>query len=145
MSRIGFSHIGLCVVDVARSLRFYTGALGFEKAETYEVDDTFAPVLEVGPPVKLQSQFVRKDGVQLEFLEYVVPGHQGSDQRRPMNQLGLTHLSVTVDAIEPVVDAVVAHGGTVHRETYLDNGPGGEFIYCTDPDGIRVELMRLPG
>lgn len=144
-AKIGFSHIGLCVADIERSLRFYTGALGFETGQQFEVGDDFAPVLEVKTPIRLKSQFVQKDGVQLEFLEYASPGHSGSAERRPMNQLGLTHLSVKVDAIEPVAQAVVAFGGQVHRETYVDNGPGGEFIYCTDPDGIRVELMRLPG
>lgn len=142
---VRFSHIGMCVADAERALRFYTGALGFEPAERYDVDDTFAPVLEVGPPVRLVSQFARKDGVSLEFLEYAEPAHQGSDSRRPMNHLGLTHLSVQVDAIEPAIEAVLAHGGAVHRETYLDNGAAGELVYCTDPDGIRVELMRLPG
>lgn len=142
---VAFSHIGLCVADAERSLRFYIGALGFEAGERYEVDDTFAPVLEVGPPVRLASQFVRKDGMALEFLQYLEPTHRGDGQRRPMDHLGLTHLSVRVDAIEPVIEAVLAHGGSVHRETYLDNGPAGEFVYCTDPDGIRVELMRLPG
>lgn len=142
--RTAFSHIGLCVADADRSLAFYTRALGFETGARFEVGDDFAPVLEVPTPIRLTSQFVRKDGVQLEFLEYVSPGHQGSAERRPMNQLGLTHLSVKVDAIEPVIEAVVAHGGRVHRETYVNNGPGGEFIYCTDPDGIRVELMCLP-
>lgn len=145
MSAIHFSHIGLCVVDAARSLRFYTGALGFEVGDKFEVDDTFAGVMEVARPLKLISQFVKKDGVQLEFLQYVSPDHCGEPVRRPMNQLGLTHLSLRVEAIEPVVEKILAHGGQVHRETYLNNGPAGEFIYCTDPDGIRIELMRLPG
>jgi lactoylglutathione lyase len=145
MSDARFSHIGLCVADAERSLRFYTLALGFEEKARYEVGDEFAPVLEVRPPIKLKSLFVAKGGVQIEFLEYISPGHHGSAERRPMNQLGLTHLSVIVEAIEPVVEAVLAHGGKVHRETYFRNGLGGEFIYCTDPDGIRIELMNIPG
>jgi len=142
---IGFSHIGLCVADADRALRFYTCALGFEDGARYQVGDEFAGVMGLPRPLKLTSQFVRKDGVQLEFLQYDAPETFGSTEPRSMNQLGLTHLSVRVDAIEPVVDRVLAHGGRVHRETYLDAGPAGEFIYCTDPDGIRVELMRLPG
>lgn len=145
MSTTTFSHIGMCVADAARSLHFYTGALGFEVAERFEVGPPFHIVMELPEPLRLISQFVRKDGIQLEFLEYVGSKTTGDGTRRPMNRLGLTHLSVRVDAIEPVAERVLAHGGQVHRETYVDAGPQGEFIYCTDPDGIRVELMRLPG
>ena len=143
MSDIAFSHIGLCVADADRSLRFYTGALGFEEGPRYSVGDEFAAVMGLPHPLRLTSQFVRKDGMQLEFLEYGAPETFGSTDMRPMNQFGLTHLSVRVDAIEEAVGRVVAHGGKVHRETYHDAGPAGEFIYCSDPDGVRVELMRL--
>ncbi len=145
MSTSTFSHIGMCVTDAARSVAFYTGALGFEEGERFEVGVPFHIVMEMPDTLQLKSQFVKKDGMQLEFLEYIAPDIIGNTERGPMNKLGLTHLSVRVDAIEPVVEKVLAHGGRVHRETYVDAGPGGEFIYCTDPDGIRVELMRLVG
>jgi catechol 2,3-dioxygenase-like lactoylglutathione lyase family enzyme len=32
-----FSHFGICVSDLDRSLRFYTEALGFEKAESHDI------------------------------------------------------------------------------------------------------------
>jgi catechol 2,3-dioxygenase-like lactoylglutathione lyase family enzyme len=139
-----FSHIGLCVTDIARSLDFYVNGLGFQQAERFEVGAPFHIVMELPDTLKLTSQFVRKDGIALEFLQYAAPETLGSAERRAMNQLGLTHLSLRVDAIEPAIEKVLAHGGQVHRETYVDAGPAGEFVYCTDPDGIRVELMRLP-
>ena len=139
-----FSHVGLCVTDAARSLAFYTGALGFEEGARYEVGEPFDIVMGVSKPLKLNSQFVSKDGIQLEFLHYASHEVTGAGEQRSMTQVGLTHLSVRVEAIEPAVEKVLAHGGQVHRETYVDAGPGGEFVYCSDPDGIRVELMRLP-
>lgn len=145
MNRMRFSHIGLCVGDAERSLRFYTDALGFSKVSDFQVGDEVAPVLGLKPPVRLKSLFVAKDGVQLEFLEYTTPEAFGPRELRPMNQFGLTHLSVIVDAVEPVIEAVLRCGGQVHRETYVNDPRMGEFIYCSDPDGIRVELMRLPG
>ena len=32
------SHVGLCVSDLERSLRFFCDGLGFEKAERHELD-----------------------------------------------------------------------------------------------------------
>ncbi|SFR91229.1 VOC family protein [Sphingomonas jatrophae] len=145
MSTPTFSHIGLCVTDIDRSVNFYVQGLGFELGQGYEIGAPFHIVMDLPDTLHLKSQFVQKDGVQLELLQYFAPETLGPAERRPMNQLGLTHLSVRVEAIEPVIERVVAHGGQVHRETYVDAGPGGEFVYCTDPDGIRVELMRLNG
>jgi predicted enzyme related to lactoylglutathione lyase len=46
------------------------------------------------------------------------------------------------------VDAVAARieelGGTVQEETRTTFGEL-DFVYCRDPDGTRVELMRLAG
>lgn len=145
MSGVVVSHVGLCVRDIARSMAFYVDGLGFEPGDAFAVGAPFHIVMELPDPLKLKSQFLKKDGMQLELLEYGAPETIGDGTRRPMNHIGLTHLSVRVEAIEPVVAQVLAHGGQVHRETYVDAGPGGEFVYCTDPDGIRVELMRLNG
>jgi lactoylglutathione lyase len=65
-----------------------------------------------------------------------------------MNQLGLTHLSVRVDDVDAVAEAVDNLGGTVvegTRTTFDTPGALLDFVYCTDPDGVRIELMRLPG
>ena len=40
------SHVGLCVRDLARSLRFFCDGLGFEKAEGFELDSTTAEGLD---------------------------------------------------------------------------------------------------
>ena len=37
-----FSHFGICVSDLERSLRFYCDALGFEKAESHAIGSEFA-------------------------------------------------------------------------------------------------------
>jgi hypothetical protein len=36
----------------------------------------------------------------------------------------------------------VEFGGTIVESTRTAS-PGGDFIFCLDPDGTRVELMRL--
>ena len=92
--------------------------------------------------------FVRRDGVSIELLHFDSPGHTGEPVRRPMNQLGLTHLSLRVEDLEAVSQVIESLGGAVvgggTRTTF---GTSGEldFVDCTDPDGVRVELMHLPG
>ncbi|HLJ08089.1 MAG TPA: VOC family protein [Acidimicrobiia bacterium] len=141
-----FSHLGICVSDLERSLRFYCEALGFAPAESHSVGPEFAALMEL-EGVALRSQFIRRDGVAIELLHFSSPSTTGDPVRRPMNQLGLTHLSVRVDDVDGVADAVERLGGTVvsgTRTTFDMSGVALDFVYCTDPDGVRIELMRLP-
>ena len=144
---VAFSHIGICVSDLERSVRFYREALGFEVVQEHAVGTEFATLMELDD-VKLRSCFLRRDGVSIELLYFDEPGHCGDAVRRPMNRVGITHLSVRVDDVDAVAEAVARAGGAVHTGTRTTFGPGSDaldFVYCTDPDGVRVELMHLPG
>ena len=142
---IAFSHLGVCVSDLERSLRFYCEGLGFELVRSHEVGDEFATLMELDG-ISLRSCFVRRDGVSVELLHFDSPGHVGDRARRRMNELGLTHLSFRVEDVDEAVAAVTAHGGSVvgaTRTAFRDGPAPLEFVYCTDPDGVRVELMDL--
>jgi lactoylglutathione lyase len=142
-----FSHLGICVSDLERSTRFYCQGLGFELVQSHTVGQEFGRLMEV-QDVVLRSRFVRRDGLSIELLHFDSPGHTGEPVRRPMNQLGITHLSFRVRDLDVVARTVESLGGTVVRSTRTTLGSaeaGLDFVYCTDPDGVRIELMRLPG
>ncbi len=144
-----FSHVGICVSDLERSLRFYCEGLGFELVESFTVGTEFGRLMEVEGDIVLQSRFITRDGVRLELLRFDAPGFHGPAARRPMNQLGLTHLSVRVADVDATAARIRELGGAVfdHTRSKFDNPDGSntDFVYCTDPDGVRIELMRLPG
>ena len=140
---LSFSHFGICVLDLGRSLRFYCDGLGFERVRSHEVGDEFAKLVELDG-VSLRSCFVRRDEVSVEQLHFDSPGHVGNGARRLMNELGLTHLSFRVNDLDEAVAAVTAHGGVVvsaTRTTFRDGPSPLDFVYCTDPDGVRIEFM----
>ncbi len=139
-----FSHVGICVSDLERSLRFYCEGLGFELVESYTVGTEFGKLMEVGGEIVLQSRFIMRDAMRLELLRFDSPGFGGPAQRRPMNQLGLTHLSMRVGDVDEVAARIRELGGTVldHTRCRFDNpdGSSSDFVYCTDPDGVdRVD------
>ncbi len=142
-----FSHLGICVSDLERSVRFYCEGLGFEPVATHQVGAEFAALMEV-PGVDLESRMLSRDGVTIELLGFRSPATIGDTARRPMNQLGLTHLSIRVDEVDGLASTIEALGGTVvptTRTTFDGAGYRLDFLYCTDPDGVRIELMELPG
>ena len=142
-----FSHLGICVSDLERSQRFYCDALGFEKAESHDIGPEFARLMDLDD-VAVTSQFIRRGSTAIELLAFRQPAPLGPAGRRPVHQLGLTHLSFRVRDLAAVAARIVELGGSVveSSRTVIDlGGTPLEFVYCTDPDGVRVELMDLGG
>ncbi len=138
-----FSHMGICVSDLDRSLRFYCEGLGFERGESFPIDSTFAAALEVPGEVALTSQFIRRDGLAIELLHFTEPPPTGEPSGR-RDRLGMTHLSFNVDDLDGAVAALVAAGGTLLPSTRTA-APGIDLVFLRDPDGVRIELMRAGG
>jgi catechol 2,3-dioxygenase-like lactoylglutathione lyase family enzyme len=137
-----FSHIGLCVRNLERSLSFYCEGLGFERAESYPIDDSFAAVLEVGGVIALTSQVIRRGDTTIELLGWELPEPAGTPSTS-RQQLGFTHLSFYVDDLEATARQLVALGGELLANT-RHTVPGAiDLVFIADPDGARVELMQL--
>jgi predicted enzyme related to lactoylglutathione lyase len=142
-----FSHSGICVADIDRSMTFFDRAIGFAPAENYALSShsDWLDIVNELPDVKLRAQMVRSvEGNTIELLKMDSPACFGSRERRPMNQYGLTHLAFYVDDIDRVAANVTQAGGRTYPHTRSTFGSGIEIMYCTDPDGVRVELMRAP-
>ena len=140
------SHVGICVSDLDRSLRFYCDGLGFEVAERYDLDSTQMPgldaSLEVPGPLTLVSQMIVNGSMKVELLHY--PGREAEGTpSTSRGMLGLTHLSFNVDKVDSAAARLVEHGGTILEHTRSDAGI--VLLFLTDPDGTRVELMGGAG
>ena len=135
------SHIGLCIRDLERSRRFYVEGLGFTEFARFDLD---RPIAEVDPPCSLTSFFVQKDGMRVELLEFRSPSVFGTPATR-RNQLGLTHLSFVVDDVDAAAAELERYGGRIVEGTRSgqDDPASVQIIFLEDPDGTRIELMRL--
>jgi glyoxylase I family protein len=136
-----FSHIGLCVRNLERSLLFYCDGLGFERAESYPVNDSFAASLEVGGVIALTSQMIRRGDVTIELLGWELPEPAGTPSTS-RQQLGFTHLSFYVDDVQSTAERLVRLGGELLPNTRLTIPNAIDLVFVADPDGSRVELMQ---
>jgi lactoylglutathione lyase len=140
---LAFSHVGVCCSDLERSTRFYVNALGFVEVFTMQLGDEVSATMEQHG--RFESRMLSRGDLRLELLHWLQPEADGPSTRRPMTQLGITHLCFRVQDTEAVADLVEAHGGTAHRSTRSElptpDGPPIRLMYVTDPDGVRVELM----
>ena len=140
--RIRVSHVGLCVADLERSLRFYRDGLGFRETERYESGPEVGSALELNDVSHL-GVFLERDGTTVELLHFKSPVAIGPSDRRTMNQLGLTHLNFEVDDIDRAKERLIEFGGSIDDSTRVRSAENGyEVLFCTDPDGIRIEFSR---
>jgi len=110
------SHFGICVRDLDRSL-------------------------EVAGPVRIVSQFIQNDTMKIELLHFIEPAVTGTPSAT-RNQVGMTHLSFSVDDLDAATKHLVDCGATLVEGTRAN--PGIDLLFLADPDGVRVELMALP-
>jgi catechol 2,3-dioxygenase-like lactoylglutathione lyase family enzyme len=134
--RTVFNHVGLCVADRERSRRFYEGLLGFEFWwELEPPDEGTDKLLGLEQPVGLHATYLIRDGLVLELLDYSRRDVQAGSER-VMDQLGLTHLSLSMSDLAAVLATVDNFGGSVLDETVSE-----QSAMIRDPDGQLIELL----
>jgi catechol 2,3-dioxygenase-like lactoylglutathione lyase family enzyme len=145
MSVQRLTHLGICVSDLERSLRFYRDVLGCTEVGRLELAGEPTATLNGFPDTEVRLIFLERDGWRLELFAFSVPGCIGSGEPRPMNQLGLTHLAFRVDDLDRTCAQIEAAGGRLLSDTRIDLPGPTRVIIALDPDGVRLELVEKPG
>jgi catechol 2,3-dioxygenase-like lactoylglutathione lyase family enzyme len=134
--RTVFNHIGLCVADREWSRRFYEGLLGFTFWWDLELpDEGTEKLLQLKRPIGVRATYLVRDGLVLELIDYSKREVHAGPQRA-MDQVGLTHMSLSVSDLAAVLAKVGEFGGSVIEETVTEG-----FAMIRDPDGQLIELL----
>ena len=139
------THIGICVSDLDRSLAFYREVLGCKEVGRLVASGPLTDRILALEGTELEAVYLERDGFRLELLHYRSPGHREAVIPRPINQLGLTHISLRVEDMAAVCDAIEAAGGRLLRERRDGDGAPSGVEMATDPDGMLIELIEKPG
>ncbi|OBA96519.1 glyoxalase-like protein [Mycobacteriaceae bacterium 1482268.1] len=132
--RTVFNHVGLCVTDRERSRRFYEGLLGFQFWWDLELpDEGTAALLQLEPPIGVRATYLVLDAFVLELIDYSQRDVRTGSQR-VMDEVGLTHISLSVSDLAGVLAQVADFGGAVVSATE-------QFAMIRDPDGQLIELL----
>ena len=139
------THVGICVSDVSRSLRFYRDCLGFRHEHELRVAGEPSDTLLRLRGVDLHAVYLARDGVRIELLAFASPSAP-PPRPRAMNEHGLTHLSFRVADLDATLAALRAAGERVLEETVI-RFPEFQSAACfiVDPDGQLIELVQAPG
>lgn len=146
MSILRFTHVGICVADVDRSIRFYRDRLGFQVRSELRIGGEPTSTLLRLPGADLQAVYLERDGMRIELLYYHAPPATGAGKPRSMGERGLTHLSLRVDNLADLLREMRADGVEILDDSRIDlpEFQAGAVFVC-DPDGTLIELVQSPG
>lgn len=146
MAQLRVSHIGICVSDWRRSLRFYHDVLGFEYLYELELSGEPSSTLLQLEDVEFRAVYLEREGVRIELLHFEKPGHTRGPTPRPVNQLGLTHLSLRVGDLDAFLPTLAEAGVEILEATRIDApAVSASAVFIADPDGTLIELVQQPG
>lgn len=149
----GIDHLNIVVADMARSLAFYCGLLGFTKTKEAWLEGEWIEKIVGLRGVKAHAVFVEAPGggPRIELLRYETPVGVALAENSRANTRGLRHFALRVDDIFAVTAKLRAAGVTVWSDpthvpggvVKFDEGAGGKtLVYFLDPDGVIVELAE---
>ena len=125
-----FSHVGISVADLDRSVEFYTGLFGFEKGFENREHGWARVGLKAGD-------------VQIELFS-PFPGREGNevDPYYP-TEFGRPKIALTVDDVVATYERLLAAG--VQPLCQVETTPASKFFFIADPDGTPIQLHEFHG
>ncbi|MSQ07530.1 MAG: VOC family protein [Dehalococcoidia bacterium] len=143
----GISHMGICVRDIEKSLKFYRDILGMKvtRQETQDMQAHFgdrqAAVYQKRRKTRQSAHLHWGDGkpylVLSSHTDAAVEG-----QAPKLDQVGIHHICFTVKDPTSLARHLVAHGVKLADtlEGYTNAQGKVRVFYCFDPDGILVQF-----
>jgi catechol 2,3-dioxygenase-like lactoylglutathione lyase family enzyme len=141
----GFSHMGITVSDLARSVGFYRDVLGLELIGEWTRDEEYIRDLLGFPTVTIEAAILRvpNSPTLVELIHYADVDSKTIDATHA--DAGTAHLSLFVRDLDEFVIDLRAKGVQFVADPVTPTvGPnaGGRAVYILDPDTTRIELTQ---
>ncbi len=139
------SYIAIRVADLDRALRFYRDLLGFKELSRFELEGPSPSAQLLGrDAVSVRAHFLERDGTRIELQHLDLPSD--AQLPRPRAQLGLSHIGLRISDFEKTLAKLVRGGARVLEASRFSHPDlESEVVVVEDPDGVRIELIEMPG
>jgi catechol 2,3-dioxygenase-like lactoylglutathione lyase family enzyme len=135
-------HTGIVVHDLEKMAEFYR-SLGFiDENRAVECGPFIEQVVDLAG-VKIEWIKMRSpDGCMLELLQYHSHPQTVESDMAKANDLGCSHLALTVDDITSACEEIVRAGGSVGNLPATAPNGKVKVAYCHDPEGVLIEIVE---
>jgi catechol 2,3-dioxygenase-like lactoylglutathione lyase family enzyme len=120
-------HIGISVVDIDRSVQWYTNLFGFKEVTRFEKAE-----LEIKAAVLCLGEHT---------IELIAPYRpqpltiEGNGLAEALRSIGVNHIAVAVDDINGIYGKCLSNKAEMVTELIH-----GRMFFCRDPDGTLLEI-----
>jgi catechol 2,3-dioxygenase-like lactoylglutathione lyase family enzyme len=125
-------HTALVVSDMAQSIGFYTGILGFRIVKELDFPGRKLVMISLGYDLASKIELIRYDETDLSAPVPV--------ERTP---LGLRHLALHVDDIAATYQDLIELGVEMEPDPPFQRPDGPPIAFGRDPDGVLLEFSEL--
>ena len=120
-------HIAINVLDIDRSIDFYTRILGFEQLQTVDCGDF--DITYIALPT----------GSRLELFDY---HFKNQSQPRGESEVGLRHLAFEVEDVAEREKHLISEGVIITLPTCDLPDLGVRVMLFLDPNGVTIEFCQ---
>lgn len=136
-----FSHVGISVVSLERSIAFYRDLLGMEVVEEVTFKGERYEAILALKGARGRIAILKSGNLAVELFEFAEPAPKPADRTRPVSDHGITHVAVEVDDIQALYDRLKAAGVSFHCAP-IRFPACATATYARDPDGNVVEILQ---
>ena len=135
-------HTGIVVRNLNQSIVFYE-ALGFKTWKREIEQGQFLETVVDLKNVRVETAKLKAPcGALLELLQYHSHPVEMEISPQPSNQLGCSHIALTVGSIDKALECVQSCGGSIVNQPATAPVGTVRVAYCHDPEGNLLELVE---
>ena len=138
----GMNHVGISVVDLDRSIRFYRELFDMEVVAQANFEGQRHEAILALPGTTGRAAMLRAENMQVELFEFARPLPRQKDSRYPVSDHGLSHFCIEVIDIDFEYERLRAAGVNFHCPP-VDFSGEAKVTYARDPDGNVFELLEF--
>jgi len=135
-------HTGIVVRNLDKAVSFYEG-LGFKMWKRAMEQGAFLDTVVGLKKARVETSKLKAPcGALLELLQYHSHPINQKICFQPSNQLGCSHIALTVKSIEEALDYVQSRAGSLVNPPVTAPEGKVRVAYCHDPEGNLLELVE---
>jgi catechol 2,3-dioxygenase-like lactoylglutathione lyase family enzyme len=138
---VTFSHVGISVANLERSIAFYRDLLGMTVVEEVTFGGARYEAILALKRARGRIAILKADSLVVELFEFLEPVPKAMDRMRPVSDHGITHVALEVDNVQELYERLSTAGVYFHSPPI--HFPGcATAAYARDPDGNAVEMLQ---
>jgi catechol 2,3-dioxygenase-like lactoylglutathione lyase family enzyme len=135
-------HTGIVLRNLDKGVIFYE-SLGFKTWKREIEKGKFISTVVGIEKVEIETAKLKAPcGALLELLEYQTHPKQKEISPQASNQLGCSHIAMTVGSIDKTLEFVHSCGGSLVNPPATSTDGTVRVAYCHDPEGNLLELVE---